>query len=420
MKKINSKTIIILGIIVALLVSLVASASAAYTRDASAATVGYATDDGYVTNDSLVYSRPSDGYDIHIRDLFITGGIGTAESTGVLTKPVSKRAYDDQAHWTLKDGVLVIDGLSGSRPINGVASVSPFWNNPYIETVVISANISAIDGVSDGAMFYFGLPNLKNVIFLGKTCFMPRYDDSCFGDFPTDHQVNYVWTEVYTGMYKSGIAKGKAGVGTSNEYADFTSETGKNKFFEQSDRSAWLTAAAPVLASAKLNQQAIDLIPADMVSAVNAIGGFTNTVNGTSASAPVADTQPAAPAPASAGITVTVNGTPVAWTDAEPFIDANSRTMVPLRAVADAMNLNVGWFPATRVATFNNGTNAISFPIDSTTAGGVTPTAERTIEMDTAAVIVNDRTYAPIRYLAEFFGYTVSWDAATRTVVITG
>ena len=38
----------------------------------------------------------------------------------------------------------------------------------------------------------------------------------------------------------------------------------------------------------------------------------------------------------------------------------------------------------------------------------------------TAAIIRDDRTYAPIRYLAEYFGYIVGWDAATRTVTITG
>ena len=40
--------------------------------------------------------------------------------------------------------------------------------------------------------------------------------------------------------------------------------------------------------------------------------------------------------------------------------------------------------------------------------------------MDTAAVIIEGRTYAPIRYLAEFFGFHVDWDGATRTVFITG
>ena len=28
------------------------------------------------------------------------------------------------------------------------------------------------------------------------------------------------------------------------------------------------------------------------------------------------------------------------------------------------------------------------------------------------------RTYAPIRYLAEYFGYTVSWDNTTRTAML--
>ncbi len=42
-------------------------------------------------------------------------------------------------------------------------------------------------------------------------------------------------------------------------------------------------------------------------------------------------------------VTVMVNGVPVEFTDAMPFIDENGRTLVPLRAVADAMNLTVEW-----------------------------------------------------------------------------
>ena len=113
------------------------------------------------------------------------------------------------------------------------------------------------------------------------------------------------------------------------------------------------------------------------------------------------------------GITVTVNGKAVEWTDAEPFINDNSRTMVPLRAVADAMGLTVDWDGKAREAVFSNGSKTLYFPIGSTTArtgdGG-------TVKMDTAAVIMNSRTYAPIRYLAEYFGYEVGWDGATKTV----
>lgn len=120
--------------------------------------------------------------------------------------------------------------------------------------------------------------------------------------------------------------------------------------------------------------------------------------------------------PTSAGISVTFGSNTVTWTDAEPFIDANSRTMVPLRAVADAMGLDVNWDDAWREASFTRNGRTIYFPIGSSTAH----TNDRgPITMDTAAVIVNDRTYAPIRYLAEYFGYKVGWDAAARTVIIT-
>ena len=116
----------------------------------------------------------------------------------------------------------------------------------------------------------------------------------------------------------------------------------------------------------------------------------------------------------SVSITVSVCGTPVTWTDAEPFIDSNNRTMVPLRAVAEALGLQVSWNADAREAGFSDGTKTILFPIDSRTAKG----DDGEIEMDTAAVIVHDRTYAPIRYLAEYFSYDVGWDGETRTVLI--
>ncbi len=114
-------------------------------------------------------------------------------------------------------------------------------------------------------------------------------------------------------------------------------------------------------------------------------------------------------------VDVTVSGTAVQWTDVKPFIDENDRTMVPLRAVAEALGLSVSWDGTKREASFTDGAKTICFPIGSSIArtgdGGTVP-------MDTAAVIRSDRTYAPIRYLAEYFGFTVGWDDATKTVLI--
>ena len=114
-------------------------------------------------------------------------------------------------------------------------------------------------------------------------------------------------------------------------------------------------------------------------------------------------------------VNVTVDGTPVVWTDAKPFINADSRTLVPLRPIADALGLAVTWNADTRQASFSDGTDDVVFTIGS--SAYQTPAGE--LKMDTAAVISNSRTFAPARYLAESFGYTVGWDNAAKTVTIT-
>ena len=132
------------------------------------------------------------------------------------------------------------------------------------------------------------------------------------------------------------------------------------------------------------------------------------------------------------GITVVVDGKPVDWTDAEPFI-SNNRTLVPLRAVANALGLKVTWESKTRTALFSgsakatNGKNyniAVSFVIDSRKMAvkySDSANNEMTdyISIDSAPLIKSSRTYAPIRFLAEHFGYTVKWDSKTKTITIT-
>ena len=146
-------------------------------------------------------------------------------------------------------------------------------------------------------------------------------------------------------------------------------------------------------------------------------------------------TASAAPTP----INVTFRGTTVEFPDAQPFVDANGRTMVPLRPIGEAMGLSVSWEADTRSALFTytryldvgHEYYACLFTIGSEYLNSACTYFDENYvnvdghpllmcRMDTAPVIRDGRTYAPVRYLAEAFGYSVSWDAATKTVQITG
>ncbi len=110
-----------------------------------------------------------------------------------------------------------------------------------------------------------------------------------------------------------------------------------------------------------------------------------------------------------------------------PYEDANNRVMVPLRAAADAMGLTVAWDEAAKQATFTREsagkTEQVIFTIGSNQfTSVVTEQGKEAVsvkkEMSTEAVQKNDRTYTPIRFLAETLGYSVTWDEATKTVSI--
>lgn len=94
----------------------------------------------------------------------------------------------------------------------------------------------------------------------------------------------------------------------------------------------------------------------------------------------------------------------------------NNRTMLPVRAVMESMGGTVGWNNATRTVSSSKGGKTFFLQIGNTRAWDA---AGQTHWLDTAPVIINNRTMLPIRYVVEFFGGDVSWNNATRTVSIT-
>ena len=121
-----------------------------------------------------------------------------------------------------------------------------------------------------------------------------------------------------------------------------------------------------------------------------------------------------------ANISVKVDGKPIRWTDAKPFIDENNRTLVPVHPFANAMGLTIDWNANSQIPRFSKGNQAIGFPIDyKYSLHYSNDYTIATTEIDTGAQVINGHSYAPAKYIAERFGYTVNWDNAEKCVTIT-
>jgi len=122
---------------------------------------------------------------------------------------------------------------------------------------------------------------------------------------------------------------------------------------------------------------------------------------------------PPTPPPPAQEIKVLVNGAAVTF-DQPPIIE-NGRTLVPLRAIFEALGADVEWEHSTQTVTAVKDDITIVLKIGD---AFLTKNGER-IALDVPAKIVGGRTLVPARAVAESFGADVQWDQATRTVTIT-
>jgi len=115
---------------------------------------------------------------------------------------------------------------------------------------------------------------------------------------------------------------------------------------------------------------------------------------------------------------VKYNGETFIFPDAQPFIDENNRTLIPVRFVAETMGADVSWFQETQTAVIEQNGVTIMVPIGSDTITVTQDGSASTIKMDTAAIISEERTYVPIRLVAESLGAWVSYSDLFTTVQI--
>ena len=112
-------------------------------------------------------------------------------------------------------------------------------------------------------------------------------------------------------------------------------------------------------------------------------------------------------------IKVILDGKPLFF-DVPPQM-LNGRTLVPLRAIFEEMGASIVWDGVTQTVTATKGDTVVVLTIGSTS-----PTVNgRVVTIDQPGIVVDGRTLAPLRFVAEAFGGTVEWDGATNTASIT-
>ena len=92
----------------------------------------------------------------------------------------------------------------------------------------------------------------------------------------------------------------------------------------------------------------------------------------------------------------------------------DGRTMVPVRDIFEACGAKVNWDANTKTITGEKGNTTVVMQIDS----NMLFINEKVTEMDATPVIIDGRTLAPARYVAESFGGIVDWNAEDKVVMI--
>ena len=90
--------------------------------------------------------------------------------------------------------------------------------------------------------------------------------------------------------------------------------------------------------------------------------------------------------------------------DAAPYVDSAWRTMIPIRALAEAFDAEVIWDQDEQTVTINYNEQTIVMTVGETTY----TVNDGEMTMDTEPVNSGDRVYVPIRFVAEAMGFEVT------------
>lgn len=115
-------------------------------------------------------------------------------------------------------------------------------------------------------------------------------------------------------------------------------------------------------------------------------------------------------------VNLLINGQSIS-TD-QPAVIYNSRTVVPIRVIAEAFECDVDWINDTKTVVINQDGANIYLTVGSNIMTAEMEGQSASMEIDTPPVIINNRTMIPISFISEVLGFKADWDANTKTVNI--
>lgn len=98
----------------------------------------------------------------------------------------------------------------------------------------------------------------------------------------------------------------------------------------------------------------------------------------------------------------------------QPAVIKNDRTLVPMRAIFEALGAEVSWNDETKTAEGVKDGKKVSVTIDENAIA----INDEKHEIDVPAQLVNDRTMVPVRAISEAFDCIVQWNGLKKYVII--
>jgi hypothetical protein len=97
-----------------------------------------------------------------------------------------------------------------------------------------------------------------------------------------------------------------------------------------------------------------------------------------------------------------------------PPVIKGGRTLIPVRAITEAMGAEVEWDAEKYIVTITKDETVIKFYL----IEGIVKVNGNEVEIDAPPGLINNRTFVPLRFIAETFGLRVGYDEKTGKIDI--